>query len=157
MYYFFLDRLLLPIPPSAVTMRIAGSNKTVRLIDDSEINIIKNPGLTEVTFEFMIPSRDYPFATYGSRSLSASDIFSYLELLKTQKLPFQFIVSRMAGNKLTFNTNLKVTLEDYDIKESADYGFDQMVSVQLKQYRDYCTKTLKVDKNGKATVEKSRR
>lgn len=175
MYYFYLDRLQLPVPPPSMTMKINGSNKTVRLIDDSEINIIKNAGLTDITFEFMIPNSDYPFANGNIGNLTGNSVFDgllsalkngtfngnkyldYLEKLKVSKRPFQFIVSRMKGVHLMFSTNIKVTLEDYEIKESAEYGFDQVVNVKLKQYGDYCTKILTVDKDGNASVQKSRR
>lgn len=159
MYYFFLDRLQLPVAPSALNIKINGRNKTASLINDGEINIIKNPGLTNVDFEFLIPSARYPFVNYSAGSaVNANAILSYLKRLKTNKLPFQFIVTRMRGkSSLLFATNIRVTLEDYEVKESADFGFDQVVAIHLKQYRDYCTKTLEVDKDGNATVKKSRR
>lgn len=179
MYYFYLDKLALPIAPPSLNIKINGSNKTVRLIDDSEINIIKNAGLTDVAFEFMIPNSDYPFANNGVMNLAnglignsflnsivssllngtfnGNKYLDKMEKLKTSKRPFQFIVTRMKGKQLMFNTNLCVTLEDYEVKEAAEYGFDQMVSVRLKQYRHYSTKILNIDKDGKATVQKTRR
>ncbi|UZN00560.1 hypothetical protein OL548_14135 [Lysinibacillus sp. MHQ-1] len=43
------------------------------------------------------------------------------------------------GN-LLFDTNMTVSIEDYEIKESADNGFDVIVRIQLKQYREYGNK-----------------
>ncbi|HBF4863592.1 TPA: LysM peptidoglycan-binding domain-containing protein, partial [Clostridioides difficile] len=67
---------------------------------------------------------------------------SKLELLKTDCKPFQFIVSRELGNKVLFNTNMKVSLEEYNIVEDAENGSDTKVAIKLKQYRDYSTKKL---------------
>lgn len=158
MYYFFLDKLMLPVAPSALSTKINGQNKTINLINDGEVNILKLPGLTEVSFEFMVPHTKYPFVTYGAGGiLGATAIFAYLDCLKLQPKPFQFIVARMgSGFKMYHATNLKVTLESYSIEENAEYGLDQMVSVTLKQYRPYSTKILKVDKNGKATAQRTR-
>ena len=57
----------------------------------------------------------------------------------------QFIVCRKTpvGKKL-LNTNMKVSLEDYKILEDANNGFDFKVKFNLKQYRDYGTKTVNI-------------
>ncbi len=48
---------------------------------------------------------------------------------------------------LLFDTNIKVSVEDYSIVENASNGLDLSVDVELKQYRDYSTKTIKVESN----------
>lgn len=157
MYYFFLGTLPLPVTPAELNLTINNQNKTVSLINDGEINILKLPGLSEVDFEFMIPHTQYPFAYYsGGSFLTADTVLGYLEKLKAQRTVFQFIVSRMAGSQLSFATNIKVSLESYEIAESADNGFDQTVRVTLKQYKPYSTKILETDKNGKTIVKKTR-
>ena len=82
---------------------------------------------------------------------------SKLGQLKTEQKPFQFYVERTLPNgKMLFVTNMKVSLEDYTIKEDAKHGFDIVVSVKLKQYKDYGTKLVKVIANDTATVETKR-
>jgi nucleoid-associated protein YgaU len=59
------------------------------------------------------------------------------------------------------DTNLTVTLEDYEIiEDAANNGFDVMVDIKLKQYRPYATKVLNVktapDGTKTASVEKQR-
>ena len=69
----------------------------------------------------------------------------YFEKLKIGKTPFQFIVCRKLPNgKPLFNTNIKVTMEDYRITESAGNGFDVTVKIRMKQYRNYGTKSIAV-------------
>lgn len=77
--------------------------------------------------------------------VEAGYFFDIFEGLKTGKKTFQFIVCRKTpvGKKL-LNTNMKVSLEDYKISEDAKNGFDFKVKFNLKQYRDYGTKTVNI-------------
>lgn len=162
-YIFYLGDMQLPIAPSKLQLKINSNNKTVTLINDGEINIIKTPGLTDISFEVLLPNVKYPFATYPDGFKGADYYLGVLEKLKTSTEPFQFIVTRTKPNgEYLFDTNIKVTLEDYTIVEDAEkYGFDVGVSISLKQYRDYCTKVLsmkdKTESSTKvATVEQNR-
>ena len=57
----------------------------------------------------------------------------------------QFIMTRTTpAGQLLFDTNIKVSVEDYTIEESATNGLDVSVEVKLKQYRDYSTKTVAI-------------
>lgn len=144
-YMFYLKKCLLPVTPDKLTIKINGNNKTVNLIDEGEINILKKAGLTDIEFTCMIPNVKYPFGVYKFGFVGASYFLSYFKILKVSKLPFQFIVTRSFPNgKGIFNTNMKVSLESYTIEESADEGFDCMVKIKLKQWRNYGTKTVKV-------------
>ena len=115
------------------------------LIDEGQINILKKAELTDVEFECRIPQTKYPFAKYKTGFLGASFFLSYFENLKTSKKPFQFIVSRMKpSGGILFATNMKVSMEDYKITEQAKEGFDLIVKIKLKQYREYGTKTVNI-------------
>ena len=145
MYYFYLDKILLPIAPSKLTVKIGNENKALTLINEGEINVLKKAGLTEIDFDATIPNVEYPFATYKNGFQSAKTFLDAIEKLKTDQKPFQFIVTRTFPNgKAIFNTNMKVSLENYTIKEEAKQGFDATVTFKLKQYRDYGTKTCKI-------------
>ena len=145
MYYFYLGNMLLPIAPSKLTIKIGNKNKTLNLINEGEINVLKKAGLTEIDFDATIPNVEYPFATYKNGFQSAKTFLDALEKLKTDQKPFQFIVTRTFPNgKAIFNTNMKVSLESYTIKEEAKQGFDETVTIKLKQFRDYGTKTCKI-------------
>ena len=43
MYYFYLDKLLLPVAPEKLELKIKNQNKTMNLINEGEINQIKTP------------------------------------------------------------------------------------------------------------------
>lgn len=147
MYYFYLGKdVLLPVAPESLKMKINGKNKTMTLINDGEINLLKVAGLTDISFEVMLPQiQQYPFAVYTNGFKDASYYLKKLEELKSSLQPFQFIVSRMTPNgKNLFSTDIKVSLEDYTINENANNGLDINVSINLKQYREYSTKIIAV-------------
>ena len=52
-YYFFLGNTMLPVPPPRMNTKINGKNKTINLINEGEVNLIKTPGLTEISFDFL--------------------------------------------------------------------------------------------------------
>lgn len=163
MYQVFLGTVLLPVAPSKIETIIGSRTQTIDLINGQEVSILKSASLTQIQFEFMIPSKNYPFTTLSGGLFSGgvtgaattTTLLSALESLKNAKKPFQFIVARIgSGLKITnaYNTNIKVTLEDYTITEDAENGTDIIVSIRLLQYRPYSTKILKED----GTVQKTR-
>ncbi|MBP3410483.1 MAG: peptidoglycan-binding protein [Clostridia bacterium] len=139
--------MLLPVTPQKVNLSISGKNQVITLIDEGEINILKNAGLTEISFQAMIPQVKYPFARYGGGGFEPASVFlDYLEKLKMEKKPFQFILSRwMPDGKRLFDTNITVSLEDYSLNEDAKNGFDLMADIRLKQYRAYGAKTIEIE------------
>lgn len=173
-YYFFLGDVMLPVPPAKMTTKIKNRNKTINLINEGEVNIVKSAGLTEISFDIRLPGDARPYANY-SQSFKSSALtyigkklfgkdFSYkqpvyflqkIKKLKVDREPFDLIVLRMSPRyEVLFDTYMRVTLESYSIKEDAGEGFDITVPVTLKQYVDYGTKEVEVstDENGKQTV-----
>lgn len=145
MYDLYLGNWLMPVTPSNVTMGIKNQNRTLVQINDGEINLLKRPGLTDISFTLLLPNVLYPFAKYKGNFKKADHYLAYLNQLKEGKQPFQFILSRfmgLGGKIKLFDTNIKVSLEEYNIKESADNGFDVEVDIKLKQYKDFSTKTV---------------
>lgn len=144
-YGFYMDGMLLPITPSSLKITVGSTNKTVTLINEGEVNILKSPSLTEVTFDARFPSKQYPF----SRETHTFDYYrdKFLDL-KESKKPFQFIVLRHTPKGIpTWDTNMTVSLETFDMKESADDGDDVIVSFKLKQWKSYGSKSVKVTGN----------
>lgn len=161
-YSMYLAGVLMPITPSKVKVKINNQNETLTLINGDEINILKAAGLTDVSFDLLLPQVSYPFANGGAQS--ANFYLSLFERLKTAKQPFQWILNRsMPSGKRLFYTNLTVGMEDYQITDDVEEGFDITVTVSLKQYRHYGTKTVTVQpaetpaKTPTATVEQPQR
>ena len=142
-YDLFFGNWLMPVTPSKVTMTVNNQNRTLVQMNDGEINLLKRPGLTDISFTLLLPNVSYPFAKYKSGFRKADYFLAYLNQLKEGKKTFQFILTRIMGTtgkiKL-FDTNIKVSLEEYSIKESANNGFDVEVDIRLKQFKNYSTK-----------------
>ncbi|EGT3850577.1 LysM peptidoglycan-binding domain-containing protein [Clostridioides difficile] len=139
-YDFYLDGVQLPIAPPKLEVKVTNKNKTIDLINVGEVNILKKEGLSEISFEAEFTHNKLPF--YRGAFKDVQFFLSKLELLKTDCKPFQFIVSREMGGKVLFNTNMKVSLEEYNIVEDAENASDTKVAIKLKQYKDYSTKKL---------------
>lgn len=159
-YNVYLGKCLLPVTPEKIQIKINNNNKTVNLINEGEISILKKAGLTDIEFECEIPQVKHPYAIYKSKFKKADYFIDIFKELKTGKKPFQFIVCRETPvGKTLLNTDMKVSLEEYKITEDAGDGFDFKVKISLKQWREYGTKTVNVEiaaEKPKASVEPAR-
>lgn len=136
-FYFKIgdEVLTLPVTPSSFTMKIGSNNKVVTLINEGDINILKSPSLVEFEFDARFPMRKYP---YSRKPLNFETYLNKFTDLKTEKTPFILNVIRTTPDgKGTWATVRRVTLEDLEVKESADEGDDVIVSFNLKEYKEY--------------------
>lgn len=147
-YTCYLNGVQWPTPEK-LTVKIKGQNKTLILLNEGEINFLRAPGLTEIVVPFTMPMLS------GTRS--PEYYLNILEKLKTGKTAAWFKLVRLSPNGRTlYDTNMKVSVEDYNIVEDAKEGLDVSVDVNLKQWRSYGTETITVEqpaaKEEKATV-----
>ena len=145
MYKFYIDKTLLPIAPESLKITIANNNKTVTLINEGEVNILKRPGLSKIKFGVILPNVEYPDAVYDGGFKEAAYFLGKLEELKVGQKPFQFQVIRTTTglSVSSFDTSFTVSLEDYEIEEDAEKYFpDVYVSITLLQYKSFVTKTV---------------
>ena len=159
-YKVYMGKTMLPVTPPKIQLKVKNQNKTVNLIDGSEVNLLKQAGLTEISFTTLLPNTKYPFAQYKGRFQPAVYFTDAIKKLKTrtdkkgQPMPFQFKVLRaMPDGTVLFNTDMRVSLEDYKLTEDAKNGFDISVDISLKQYVDYGTKIVEVKGSMAQAVE----
>lgn len=166
-YYFYINKVLFPVTPAKFQLKINNQNETVTLINEGEVNLIKSPGLTDIEVdELILPLyQKYPFAVYRSGKFQSADYYlGKLEAWKKSKKPVKCILSRVSpnGKKLLFDTNMSVTIEDYEVVEDAeDQGMDIAVKLSMKQYKTWGAKKFKISKKkksgkSKASTKKSR-
>ncbi|MEC1716600.1 LysM peptidoglycan-binding domain-containing protein [Schinkia azotoformans] len=140
MYAFYLDGVRLPVAPSKMTTKIKNQNKTINLINDGEVNILKEAGLTEVSFDVLLPQVKYPFTIYVDGFKPATYFTDKFKKLKDSKQAFQFLVNVFSPTgKLLFDINMTVSMEDYTVTYDAQNGLDLVVSINLKEFRLYGT------------------
>lgn len=151
-YLFFLGPVPLPITPSALSIKTPSLNRTVTLVNEGEINIPKGAGLREISFEFLLPRvQKYPFANYHIPYYTATIMTKLLVKWKEMMLPFRFIVARTSPKMLPLDYEyIKCLVEEFTFDEDAEaHGLDVMCSITLKEYKDYGTKTIEVEKKDK--------
>lgn len=138
MYIFYLGSLIFPVAPESVDIKTNNQNKTLTLINEGEINLLKSSGLQEISFVAWIPHQKYSFAKYLGGVLPIQHYTESLAAMKATKKPVQFIILRnMKSISGIYNTNIKVSVEDYNLIDDADkYGQDIGISIKLKEYRD---------------------
>lgn len=152
-YHFFVGDLELPFAPSKLKLTIGSKNQTVDLINGNEINILKNPKLTEIEFDCELPrGRQYAFA---NRLVSSKTYTDYFEKLMLSGTPTKLVITRpspflkgatgIGGTSKDFeSTVLNVSLEGYTLEEDAENAYDIKVSLKFKEYVSYGTVKKKV-------------
>ena len=154
-FYFKIgeDVLAFPITPSKLNIKVGSNNKVVTLINEGDINILKSPSLVEVEFEARFPMRKYP---YSREVLPFKEYFDKFKELKEGRKSFRFIVVRATSSGIpTWDTDLLVALEDFQMSESADEGDDVLIDFKLKQYKEYGIKILPESSDSTTTTSTS--
>ena len=137
MYEVYIDRWLLPLLPKEIEINAGNKNNTITLINGTEFNILKSPELKKIKLEFVLPAYQYPFANHRLGFKKPKEYLSKFERLKLKKTPFQFIVTReYPTQKKYYDTNIKVSLEEFSVKDTTDEFMDIVVSMELKEYKD---------------------
>lgn len=157
MYYFYLDNLQIPIPPKSLDITVSNKNETIDLLQTGEVTIPKPIGLTEYSFEILLPNSKYPFnQSILEKSKKAEYYAKKIVGMKSAGNPVKFTVVRMKpnGEMLSMVTE-RVTIEELETKEDHDYGFDVYMSIKLRQWRDYGTKKLVIEENKDGTASAS--
>ena len=137
MYDIYIDRMLIPINPERITISTKNKNETVSLINSSEMNILKTDGLRDISLKIVLPAYRYPYINTMQGFNKPWHYLDKLARLKENRKPFQFIIARKYPNgKQYFNTNIKVSLEEYSHEDDVSEGMDIVVNIKLKEYRN---------------------
>ncbi|MBO5704550.1 MAG: LysM peptidoglycan-binding domain-containing protein [Alphaproteobacteria bacterium] len=156
MYTFWIGTMPLPITPGQLEIKTPSKNKTVTLINEGEVSLLKKSGLKEISFKALLPQTKYPFANYNLGAYDATAFIVALKTLDASKIPFPFVVTRMTPKgKPLFFTSMMVTLEDYTLDEDSENGLDVILNITLKEYKYYGTTIFKevVDAEGRKAME----
>lgn len=139
--------MLLPVTPSAVDLKQKADKKTVSLMSGDEIAILGKLKLAEISFSFILPRQEYPFARYNGGFKEPEYFFEQLGQMFGN--PVQFKIIEMGVDRT-------MSIEDYQIKESAADG-DVEIKIRLKDYRTAKTRTFSPAPQTGAVVEKKTR
>lgn len=141
-YTCYLGEYLMPEIPQKLTLKVKNKNKTIVLLNEGEINFLRSAGLSEITTSLVFPMY--------TTTHKPDYYLGILESFKASKKPFIFrLVRRSPAGKFLYNTDIKVSLEDYTVAEDASRGADVTVDIALKQWREYGTKTVTIKETPK--------
>lgn len=151
----YIEKTLFPVTPGKLVTKINGTNKTLTLINEGEVSLVKTPGLTDISTEVLLPAlTEYPFAVYSDGFKGPDYYLEKLEKWKQKKKPvtFKMLKTSPDGRRLEWSMDgMHVTIEDYEIVEDAsEQGFDVVVKISMKEYREWGAKKLVLKKSKKS-------
>lgn len=151
-YKIFIANTLLPMTPESIETTINGQNETVNLVDSTEYNLVRKPGLTDIAFKAVLPARKYPFVTTFQPQQVYLDLFERLKKDRSSRVFSLMIIRSETSPSLSDTYFQYATLEDYTIEESAgDYGQgDLLVSLNIKKFEPIKHGKMKIDEKDNA-------
>lgn len=128
----------LPVLPGAIEIGDGGKGKSYDIMKLGEINVIKDPKLSEYTFSSIFPVQRYPFVA-SDRLLGPAEYVEFIIKWMKTKRPIRF---NFVGD--TFNINTPASIEGFQWKEVAGSGGDIEYSLKLKRYVFYSAQRVQV-------------
>ena len=136
MYEVYLGEMMFPVAPEKIVYKMRSRNSVTELINMEEISRINAGGLTEYSFDVLLPGGKVPYAKYAYGYREPYDYIHELEEMMQKKEPVTFRLERkklpMGRNKSSIRKT--VTLEGFSVTESAEDGFDVWVGIVLRDY-----------------------
>jgi len=145
-YRVYIDGLLMPITPERIVMRHRGKNQRTALLDGGEVTHLRMGEGAELLLTLCLPRRHYPFARYERGFVQPEAFVEQFLDIRRERRPIRFICARIApSGRLLSDTNMRASLEELGITESAEDGDDLTVTITLREYREYTTTRAVVD------------
>ncbi len=155
MYHLYINNVLMPVTPGKITTKIKNRNKTVELASGGEINILKSPGLTEISFDLLLPSTEYPFAQYENGFKSPDYYLELIETLKTNRKAFDFLIIRSLPAQTLLEYSAKLNNLSDGIVRQYDFNRDGKITAADARIllRNSDSLTLLNDTNMRCAIE----
>lgn len=128
----------LPENPPEIEIKDSSNNTTHHINGIGEINVIKDPNLSEFTFSGTFPAVSHPFIV-AQTLLKPNKYKNYILKWKKSKKPIRFIFT---GS--TFDINTLASIEDFTWKEVGGAVGDIEYTLTLKKYVSYGPKKIKI-------------
>jgi nucleoid-associated protein YgaU len=128
----------LPVLPGAIEIGDGGKGKSYDIMKLGEINVIKDPKLSEYAFSSTFPVLRYPFVVTDRLLGPAEYVEFILKWMKTKR-PIRF---NFVGD--SFEINTPASIEGFQWKEVAGSGGEIEYSLKLKKYVFYSAQRVQV-------------
>ncbi len=159
-YRVYLNKLLLPVTPEKIDISFSGMSSSHNLNNGGEYRVLQGAEPKEIKFDFLLPNRKYPFAIYEEKNgkedyIPASFFVMCIEQWTENKMPIRLKIQReFLDGRTIWHTDLEVSVENFSVTESAEYGFDYMASISLKELRHFESKVVDENNSVVDTAEK---
>ncbi len=142
MYRIYLqqgdNQILFPLAPAELTIQTGCGNKVVELVNLGQVNLLKEIGLRDISFEAVFPGKKRSYVSYGRKEPFYEPDY-YLGMLRQfqeSKEPATLIICReLADGTRLFDDHFQVSVEGFTATEKGGEEGDVHVMVRLKEYR----------------------
>lgn len=140
----------IPVNPDSIEISEGGNGKTYDITGLGEINVIKNPSLSEVKFEGFFPATSDPNDPFivSNVLLEPMQYVEYIQKWKATRRPIRLV---FVGS--TFDINIAASIESFDWREVGGAVGDIEYSLSLKKYIFYSAKKVKVETTKEGEVK----
>jgi hypothetical protein len=146
--------MLLPVTPSAFSLKDKNQNRVMSLASGSEILLPEVSGLCEISFKALLPMVQYPFCVYEGGFKDGLYFAKVLRGMKESASPIWFRLLRYGKRS---STDIRCVIEELCFEEDALNGGDITASITLKQYAEYATGVIDVQSGARLTTTASER
>ncbi len=138
MYLFYLGGLLLPVAPEKVVWKTEGQNRQFQLVNMEQCSKINPMQLTKIQFQTVFPGMKTPFYSQDGQM---EEPFFLLEQLKVMAEAQKAVLFQVVRDHLPYErsrqvTQLMVTIEQFTVTEEAAHGYDLVVDLMLREYKE---------------------
>jgi len=146
-----IGHITLPVAPSQIAVRTVTGNRTVSLVELGEVNILKDAGLLEYSFNVLLPGRPFR-CTSESMFMPPNDIVRFFRRIMEQRSPFRFIVNRALPFDIEVRdinmVNTMASVEGFTATEKAGEEGDIYIALTIKEHRLFSSRLMDVDEVG---------
>ncbi len=147
MYEIYLDKLMLPVAPKSINIKHVSKNEEIELASGGEYNVLGISRPRDVSFTCLLPNREYNFARYNDGFAPAIYYIKFLDVYMNNKKPIIFkVIRKRPSGSILWNSSFRVSVENFEVNENAEFGLDVEVTINLKEYRTFKTEVIKDDK-----------
>lgn len=128
----------MPVNPNEFSITHPSTNTKYNVLGIGEIIIPREPGLRIITWESWFPgSDDSPYVLTAGNFRDPEFLVDMFNGYKESQETTRLIVNRYDDQGITFDTNIQVTVEDFEIIEKGGEPSDIYYNVTLSEYRPY--------------------
>lgn len=136
MYMLYIDHVLFPVAPGRIETQAENDNRVIKLIDGSEVNLIGTVGLKKISFDLLLPEREYPFAMYESGFKEAEYYVELIDKIFKENKSVELDIYRTNQSlDKTYLTSMTVLPCHVSFIEDADNGSDIIARLEFREYR----------------------